>query len=44
MIFDLANFAVAGLRGHAENGAVINPGVSRDNSICFAGLENDSWQ
>ena len=44
MIFDLGEFAITGLRRHAENGAVINPRVSRDNSIRFARFENDSWQ
>ena len=44
MIFDLDQFAVAGLSRHAEDRGVINPGVSGNDAIRFAGFEQDSWQ
>ena len=36
MVFDLDEFAVAGVRGQAENGAVINPRMAGDDAVGFA--------
>ena len=39
MILDLRQFAVPGLRRHAQDRALINPRVARNDPICFARLQ-----
>ncbi len=38
MVFDLDHFAVAGLGGHAQDGAVIHPRMSRYDAVGLAGF------
>lgn len=44
MVFDLDNLAVGGRPCEPENFAVINPRMTGDDAVGFAGLEKNSRQ
>ena len=44
VILHLDDVAVVRGVGHAEDGALIEPGMTRNETVGFAGLENDGGQ